>query len=114
MPQVAFTTLGCKVNQFETDTIEGLFQSGGYEVVPFTARADVYVINTCSVTQLGEKKSRQLIRRAAKPVTRSARGLANHKALRVKPLDEFQNGSPFRADCPKLIAHRGRWNRHHQ
>ena len=66
MPQVAFTTLGCKVNQFETDTIEGLFRSGGYEVVPFTARADVYVINTCSVTQLGEKKSRQLIRRAVR------------------------------------------------
>ena len=66
MPQVAFTTLGCKVNQFETDTIEGLFRSCGYEVVPFAAIADVYVINTCSVTQLGEKKSRQLIRRAVR------------------------------------------------
>lgn len=57
-------TLGCKVNQFETETMEGLFRKAGYEIVPFTERADVYIINTCSVTMLGEKKSRQLIRRA--------------------------------------------------
>lgn len=64
MPRVAFTTLGCKVNQFETEVMEGLFKQRGYEVVPFESPADVYVINTCSVTHLGEKKSRQLIRRA--------------------------------------------------
>ena len=55
MPQVAFTTLGCKVNQFETEVMEGLFKAGGYEVVDFDERADIYVINTCSVTNLGEK-----------------------------------------------------------
>lgn len=66
MPQVAFTTLGCKVNQFETEVIEGLFKQRGYAVVPFSGKADVYVINTCSVTHLGEKKSRQLIRRATR------------------------------------------------
>ncbi len=64
MPKVALTTLGCKVNQFETETMEGLFKKQGYEIVPFTEAADFYVINTCSVTSLGEKKSRQLIRRA--------------------------------------------------
>ena len=64
MPKVALTTLGCKVNQFETETMEGLFKKQGYEIVPFTEAADVYVSNTCSVTSLGEKKSRQLIRRA--------------------------------------------------
>lgn len=64
MPQVAFTTLGCKVNQFETEVMEGLFKARGYEIVSFDRPADVYVINTCSVTNLGEKKSRQLIRRA--------------------------------------------------
>lgn len=64
MPKVALTTLGCKVNQFETETMEGLFKKKGYEIVPFTEAADYYVINTCSVTSLGEKKSRQLIRRA--------------------------------------------------
>ena len=64
MKKAAFMTLGCKVNQFETETMEGLFRKAGYELVPFTERADVYIVNTCSVTSLGEKKSRQLIRRA--------------------------------------------------
>ena len=64
MPTVALATLGCKVNQFETETVEGLFRQRGYEVVPFSETADVYVINTCSVTSLGDSKSRQLIRRA--------------------------------------------------
>lgn len=66
MPRVAFTTLGCKVNQFETEVIEGLFKRQGYEIVDYDNVADVYVINTCSVTHLGEKKSRQLIRRATR------------------------------------------------
>ena len=66
MPRVAFTTLGCKVNQFETAVIEGLFKQRGYEVTHFDQVADVYVINTCSVTHLGERKSRQLIRRAVR------------------------------------------------
>ena len=66
MPRVAFTTLGCKVNQFETAVMEGLFKQRGYEITPFDQVADVYVINTCSVTHLGERKSRQLIRRAVR------------------------------------------------
>ncbi|MBP7254632.1 MAG: tRNA (N(6)-L-threonylcarbamoyladenosine(37)-C(2))-methylthiotransferase MtaB [Negativicutes bacterium] len=66
MMKVAFTTLGCKVNQFETEVMEGLFKEKKYEIVNFEEVADVYVINTCSVTHLGEKKSRQLIRRAIK------------------------------------------------
>lgn len=64
MATVAFMTLGCKVNQYETETMEGLFRQAGYKTVPFTESADVYIINTCSVTMLGEKKSRQLVRRA--------------------------------------------------
>ena len=64
MPTVSFMTLGCKVNQFETETMEGLFHQVGYRSVPFGEAADVCVINTCSVTALGEKKSRQMIRRA--------------------------------------------------
>ena len=66
MPRVAFTTLGCKVNQVETAVMEGLFKQRGYEVTHFDQVADVYVINTCSVTHLGERKSRQLIRRAVR------------------------------------------------
>ncbi|MBP2653867.1 MAG: modification enzyme, MiaB family [Firmicutes bacterium] len=66
MPFVALTTLGCKVNQAETDAIAGLFKERGYEVVGFDQPADVYVVNTCSVTHMGERKSRQLIRRAGR------------------------------------------------
>lgn len=62
--KVAFMTLGCKVNQFETETMEGLFKQKGYSVVPFEEAADAYVVNTCSVTSLGDRKSRQMIRRA--------------------------------------------------
>lgn len=64
MKTVAFTTLGCRVNQYDTDAMKGLFLQKGYEVVPFDDIADIYVINTCSVTNMGERKSRQLIRKA--------------------------------------------------
>ncbi|MCM3712803.1 tRNA (N(6)-L-threonylcarbamoyladenosine(37)-C(2))-methylthiotransferase MtaB [Halalkalibacter oceani] len=64
MPTVAFHTLGCKVNHYETEAIWQLFQHAGYEKTDFEARSDVYVINTCTVTNTGDKKSRQVIRRA--------------------------------------------------
>lgn len=62
--KVAFMTLGCKVNQDETDSILDLFQNKDYQVVDFNEEADIYIINTCTVTQVGSKKSRQMIRRA--------------------------------------------------
>lgn len=64
--KVAFTTLGCKVNQYESEAMASLFRQHQYEIVDFDEQADVYVINTCTVTHLGNKKSRQLIRRANK------------------------------------------------
>ncbi|CAM3945319.1 tRNA (N(6)-L-threonylcarbamoyladenosine(37)-C(2))-methylthiotransferase MtaB [Lederbergia lenta] len=64
MSLVAFHTLGCKVNHYETEAIWQLFKNNGYDRVEFEARADVYVINTCTVTNTGDKKSRQVIRRA--------------------------------------------------
>ncbi len=66
MPTIAFTTLGCRVNQYDTDSMRGLFFADGFTETDFNGRADVYVINTCSVTHMGEKKSRQIIRRAKK------------------------------------------------
>ncbi|WP_296919439.1 tRNA (N(6)-L-threonylcarbamoyladenosine(37)-C(2))-methylthiotransferase MtaB [Megasphaera sp.] len=66
MPTIAFATLGCRVNQYDTDSIRGLFLQAGFEEADFNGPADVYIINTCSVTQVGEKKSRQLIRRTKK------------------------------------------------
>lgn len=64
MPTVAFHTLGCKVNHYETEAIWNLFKKNGYERKDFNSRAEVYVINTCTVTNTGDKKSRQTIRRA--------------------------------------------------
>ncbi len=64
MPTVAFHTLGCKVNFYDTEAIWRMFKANGYEHVPFEEKADVYVINTCTVTNTGDKKSRQVIRRA--------------------------------------------------
>ncbi|BAQ08827.1 putative methylthiotransferase yqev [Bacillus sp. OxB-1] len=61
---VAMSTLGCKVNHYETEAIWQLFKEAGYERVDFDKNADVYVINTCTVTNTGDKKSRQVIRRA--------------------------------------------------
>ncbi|TCS83740.1 tRNA (N(6)-L-threonylcarbamoyladenosine(37)-C(2))-methylthiotransferase MtaB [Tepidibacillus fermentans] len=66
MTTIAFHTLGCKVNQYETEAIYQLFRKHGYERVDFDKKADVYVINTCTVTNTGDKKSRQVIRRAIK------------------------------------------------
>lgn len=64
MPTVAFHTLGCKVNHYETESIWQLFKDAGYERTEFERVADVYIINTCTVTNTGDKKSRQVIRRA--------------------------------------------------
>lgn len=66
MSTVAFHTLGCKVNHYETEAIWQLFKQGGYERTEYEKKADVYVINTCTVTNTGDKKSRQVIRRAVR------------------------------------------------
>jgi threonylcarbamoyladenosine tRNA methylthiotransferase MtaB len=66
MSTVAFHTLGCKVNHYETEGIWRMFMDNGYERVDFDHDADVYVINTCTVTNTGDKKSRQIIRRAVR------------------------------------------------
>jgi threonylcarbamoyladenosine tRNA methylthiotransferase MtaB len=66
MPTAAFATLGCKVNQYETQRILDDFESTGFGITEFNKPADVYVINTCSVTQAAERKSRSIIRRLAR------------------------------------------------
>lgn len=66
MKKAAFYTLGCKVNQYETEAMAELFTSAGYEICNFSEKSDVYIINTCSVTNMGDRKSRQIIRRAKK------------------------------------------------
>lgn len=66
MKTVAFHTLGCKVNTYETEAMQQLMESAGYKCVEFTKRADVYIINTCSVTNIADRKSRQMLHRARK------------------------------------------------
>lgn len=70
--KVAFTTLGCRVNQYESEAMTEKFINSGFDIVSFDSTADVYVINTCTVTNMGDRKSRQMINRAKK---------ANNKAV---------------------------------
>lgn len=64
--KVAFYTLGCKLNFSETSSIGRQFQKAGYQAVPFNERADVYVINTCSVTEHADRKCRKVVKEALK------------------------------------------------
>ncbi len=64
MNKVAFYTLGCKVNQYETEAMVEAFDKKGYKIVEYDNYSDIYIINTCTVTNMGERKSRQIIRRA--------------------------------------------------
>ncbi len=64
MRKISFCTLGCKVNQYETEAIIKLFKDRGYEIADFDEICDIYLINTCTVTAMGERKSRQMIHRA--------------------------------------------------
>ena len=63
MPTIALMTVGCKVNQYETEVLTELFRKEGYEIVPADAPADVYLLNSCTVTATGDQKTRQLLRR---------------------------------------------------
>jgi len=63
---VAFLTLGCKVNSYETEAMQNLFQKDGYQIVNFAEHADIYVINTCTVTNIADRKSRQMLHKARK------------------------------------------------
>ena len=64
--KAALHNLGCKVNAYETEAMRQLLEEAGYEIVPFEPGADVYVINTCTVTNIADRKSRQMLHRARK------------------------------------------------
>lgn len=66
MKKVALHNLGCKVNAYETQAMERLLLEKGYEIVPFTENADIYIVNTCTVTNIADRKSRQMLHRAKK------------------------------------------------
>lgn len=66
MKKVALHNLGCKVNAYETEAMQEMLEKEGYEIVPFKAGADIYIINTCTVTNIADRKSRQMLHRARK------------------------------------------------
>ncbi len=66
MKSVAFHNLGCKVNSYEMDVMQQKLQEKGYKIVPFASKADIYIINTCTVTNIADRKSRQMLHRAKK------------------------------------------------
>ena len=66
MKKVALHNLGCKVNAYETEAMQELLEKHGYEIVPFQEGADVYIINTCTVTNMADRKSRQMLHKARK------------------------------------------------
>ena len=66
MKKVALHNLGCKVNAYETEAMQEMLENQGYEIVPFKEGADIYIINTCTVTNMADRKSRQMLHRAKK------------------------------------------------
>ena len=66
MKKIALHNLGCKVNAYETEAMQEILEQNGYEIVPFEEKADAYIVNTCSVTNMADKKSRQMLHRAKK------------------------------------------------
>ena len=66
MKSVALHNLGCKVNAYEIDVMQQLLQENGYEIVAFDKKADIYIVNTCSVTNIADRKSRQMLHKAKK------------------------------------------------
>ena len=66
MKKAALHNLGCKVNAYETEAMQEMLEQAGYEIVPFKEGADVYVINTCTVTNIADRKSRQMLHRVRK------------------------------------------------
>ena len=66
MKSVALHNLGCKVNGYEMDVMQQMLQEKGYKIVPFDEPADIYIVNTCTVTNIADRKSRQMLHRAKK------------------------------------------------
>ena len=108
--RVAFATLGCKLNYAESSTLSRQFEAAGYVVVPPTQVADVYVINTCSVTEHSDKKCRNIIRRLSKrnpdAIVAVTGGYAQLKAEEIAVgLPKNMDGSEgFRAEACKEFA----------
>ncbi len=109
MKKVAFITLGCKVNAYETESMSESFKASGYEVVSPTETADIYVINTCSVTNIADRKSRQMIHRARKKapdaliVAAGCYVQADPKAAKADPSVDLIIGTDKKSDIVRIV-----------
>ena len=107
--RIAFHNLGCKVNAYETSAMTLAFEQAGYEIVPFEATADIYVINTCSVTNIADRKSRQMLHRAAKQnpdaiiVAVGCYVQAAYEELKKDPLVHVIVGNNRKADIVSIV-----------
>ena len=106
--KIAFYTLGCKVNQYETQALEQLLSARGHALVPFEGQADAYVINTCSVTAVSDKKSRQVIRRARKAVPQAIVAVCGcYSQTHPQDMDKLEadlvSGTGDRLGCVELL-----------
>ena len=114
MSTIAFHTLGCKVNQYDTEAMRESFERAGWTAVDFEAEANAYLINTCTVTGTGDQKSRKLIRRVAREHPDSAIIVAGCLAQReAEALLKMDNvalviGVQRRARLPKAWSAPGR------
>jgi threonylcarbamoyladenosine tRNA methylthiotransferase MtaB len=116
--KAAYCTLGCKVNQYDTQAMRELMENAGYDTVDFEEEADVYIVNTCTVTATGDKKSRQMISRAhgrnpdAKIVVAGCYSQRSPEEVLALPGVSLVIGSKDRANIVGLLAnlHEGRLN----
>ena len=93
MKKIAYKNLGCKVNSYELEKIKRDFFELGYLEVPFDEKADIYIVNTCSVTNVADRKSRQMLNRCKKE---------NNKAL-VVAIGCFVDAKKYCKNCQKLF-----------
>lgn len=109
MKKAAFHNLGCKVNAWETEAMEQLLEASGYEIVPFAEGADAYIINTCSVTNIADKKSRQMLHRARKMnptavvVAVGCYVQSAGETLRKDPAVDIIVGNDRKGDLPRIL-----------
>ena len=110
--KAAFLTLGCKVNFYETEKIMEQFRQFGFEIVDFKEKADVYVVNTCTVTNMADRKSRQMIRRAKKLNPESfvvAAGCyveSGGDAMKEDPVIDAAFSNKEKMDIARQVVHR--------
>lgn len=109
MKNVAFHNLGCKVNSYELDVVQQNFADKGYKIVPFDQMADIYIINTCTVTNIADRKSRQMLHQAKKRnpdalvVALGCYVQTDEETVRLDPCIDLAIGNNKKKDTVKIV-----------